>query len=159
MFYIDRYMRMSPDNFTYLRDLAGPKIVRENTVMREAITASERLALTIHYLAYGESQQSMSFSYRIAKSTVSSIITETYEALWEALAGTYLRTPKTHEEWMAISDGFRDIWNFPHCLGAVDGKHISMKLILDLSSSIINATFLSSYWLYVMPITVSHLLT
>jgi hypothetical protein len=159
MFYIDRYMRMSPDNFTYLRDLAGPKIVRENTVMREAITASERLALTIHYLAYGESQQSMSFSYRIAKSTVSSIITETYEALWEALAGTYLRTPKTHEEWMAISDGFRDIWNFPHCLGAVDGKHISMKLILDLSSSIINATFLSSYWLYVMPITVSHLWT
>lgn len=35
--------------------------------MRAPISAEERLTLTLHYLAYGSSQQEVSFSYRIAK--------------------------------------------------------------------------------------------
>ena len=28
------------------------------------------------------------------------------------------------EEWLGISSGFENSWNSPHCLGAIDGKHI-----------------------------------
>ena len=87
----------------------------------------------IHYLTYSNSQQSMSFSYRIGKSTTSLI-----SAIWEALADQYLRRPKTVEEWMTISNDFRDIWNFPHCLGAIDGKHISMQCPLNSGSQFFN---------------------
>jgi len=34
---------------------------------------------------------------------------------------------KTEAEWKVIANGFNDQWNFPDCLGAVDGKHVSIK--------------------------------
>jgi hypothetical protein len=38
-----------------------------------------------------------------------------------------LQIPKTEVEWKVIAKGFNDKWNFPNCLGAVDGKHVSIK--------------------------------
>lgn len=34
--------------------------------------------------------------------------------------------PKTDTEWRAIADKFQSTWNFPHCLGCVDGKHVQI---------------------------------
>lgn len=56
---------MSLEGFQHLPSLVGPIIGKNDTVTREAIKAPDRLALTIHYLAYANSQESMSFSYRI----------------------------------------------------------------------------------------------
>ena len=118
---------MSPETFQHLLTLVGPIITKKDTRMREAIGAAERLTLTIHYLAYGDSQQALSFAYRIARSTVSSIIHETCAAIWEALNEVYLRPPRRCHEWKAISEEFNTMWNFPHCMGAIDGKHIAMQ--------------------------------
>jgi hypothetical protein len=35
--------------------------------------------------------------------------------------------PKTEADWKVIANGFNDQWNFPNCLEAVDGKHVSFK--------------------------------
>ncbi|XP_046849411.1 protein ALP1-like [Xenia sp. Carnegie-2017] len=35
----------------------------------------------------------------------------------------YMTMPCCPEAWKKISDGFEK-WNFPHCLGSIDGKHI-----------------------------------
>lgn len=35
--------------------------------------------------------------------------------------------PTDAEDWQAIADGFMKKWNFPHTLGALDGKHITCK--------------------------------
>ena len=35
--------------------------------------------------------------------------------------------PDTPEHWKSIAAGFRDIWNFPHCIGAIDGKHVVLR--------------------------------
>ena len=32
--------------------------------------------------------------------------------------------PKNEENWKTIADDFYDKWDFPHCVGAIDGKHI-----------------------------------
>jgi hypothetical protein len=32
--------------------------------------------------------------------------------------------PETEDEWRSIARQFEEKWQFPHCLGAVDGKHV-----------------------------------
>jgi len=34
--------------------------------------------------------------------------------------------PASEEEWKIISEDFGSKWNFHHCLGAIDGKHIEI---------------------------------
>lgn len=38
-----------------------------------------------------------------------------------------LQFPSTTEDWLEVARGFSDMWNFEHCLGAMDGKHIAIK--------------------------------
>lgn len=39
----------------------------------------------------------------------------------------FLQIPRTSEEWIEVSEAFARNWNFPHCLGALDGKHVAIK--------------------------------
>jgi hypothetical protein len=71
--------------------------------------------------------QTIAFSYRMGHSTVCSIIPDTCDAIWNALSPEYLRTPSNHTEWKKISEDFLNVWNFPHCLGAIDGKHVVIQ--------------------------------
>jgi hypothetical protein len=34
-----------------------------------------------------------------------------------------MATP-TNQQWSEIAEGFQDKWQFPNCLGALDGKHV-----------------------------------
>jgi len=34
--------------------------------------------------------------------------------------------PNTYEEWTTIANRFSTEWQFPNCIGALDGKHINM---------------------------------
>ena len=118
---------MTTNRFEHLVKLVAPLIEKRTTRFREPISASQRLALTLRFLATGESQQSLSFSYRVGKATVCKIVSETSLAIYNALKQPYLKHPSSKEEWLGILSGFEDSWNFPHCLGAIDGKHIRIE--------------------------------
>ena len=62
---------MIPNRFEHLLTLVRPLIEKRTTRFREPISASQRLAL--RFLATGESQQSLSFSYRFGKAAVSKL--------------------------------------------------------------------------------------
>uniref|UniRef100_A0A1X7UBR9 DDE Tnp4 domain-containing protein n=1 Tax=Amphimedon queenslandica TaxID=400682 RepID=A0A1X7UBR9_AMPQE len=34
--------------------------------------------------------------------------------------------PRTQSEWRQIVEQFNSRWNFPHCCGALDGKHVNI---------------------------------
>ena len=34
------------------------------------------------------------------------------------------KTPRTADEWRQVALGFETRWNYPHCLGGLDGKHV-----------------------------------
>ena len=118
-----RYFHMSPQRFDHLLSLVGPLVKPQDTRYREAIPPNERLAVTLRYLVTGDSMQTISFSYCVGLSTVCGIIDTTCDALWTALYSQYISRPSTPSEWKRISKGFKEIWNFPHCVGAIDGKH------------------------------------
>ena len=122
-----RYHRMTPSRFEHLHSLVKDSITKNKTRFREPISAKERLSITLRFLATGESQQSLSFSYRMGRSTVSKIVNETSQALYESLKNDYLKSPSTSEEWENISKQFEEQWNFPHVIGAIDGKHIRIE--------------------------------
>ena len=86
---------MSPESYDHLLELLKPLISKKNTKFREPISAEIRLAVTLRYLASGESQQLLSWSYRIGRSTVSKIIRETSKAIWDILSPVYLKSPSS----------------------------------------------------------------
>ena len=122
-----RYHRMTPTRFEHLLSLVEDRITKQKTQFRKPISARERLSITLRFLATGESQQSLSFSYRMGRSTISKIVAETCDVIFECLKTEYLRAPATDEEWECISEQFAEQWNFPHVIGAIDGKHIRIE--------------------------------
>lgn len=79
------------------------------------------------YLASGDLMASLAMSYRLGKSTVSSIIQDTCEAIWLVLQHHVLFQP-SQQRWKKIANDFFRRWNFPHCIGAIDGKHVVIQV-------------------------------
>ena len=60
-------------------------------------------------------------------------IDDTCEAIWNALAVDYLRPLSSQEDWKRVSESFYRLWNFPNCIGAIDGKHIVMQALIEVA--------------------------
>ena len=118
---------MSPERLEHLLGMVAPLIVKEDTKMRKSIPPEERLVVTLRFLASGDSQQSLSYSYRIGKSTLSTVISETADAIYKCLEKEYISCPKSEADWLVISDQFEEMWNMPHTIGSIDGKHIRIE--------------------------------
>ena len=116
-----------PERFQHLLDLVRLHIEKEDTKFRKAISAAKRLAITLRFLATGDSQQTLSFSFRVGKATVSKIVAETSDAIYSVLKETYLSSPKTKEDWLRIAQEFEDKWNMPHTVGCIDVKHVRIE--------------------------------
>ena len=39
----------------------------------------------------------------------------------------HVRMPADEADWKLIAENYRVLWDFPHCLGALDGKHVNIK--------------------------------
>ena len=100
-------------------------VIKEETNYRKSISPAEHLALTIRFLATGETQISLSFSFWIGKSTVSKIIAENCDALHRVHFHLYVKRPTSNNKWKAIPQ--EEIWNLPHVVGVIDGKHTRIK--------------------------------
>lgn len=49
-----------------------------------------------------------------------------------------IKVPSTAAEWLQIARDYEEIWNLPHCLGALDGKHILIHCLRELGSAFFN---------------------
>ncbi|CAH1994474.1 unnamed protein product [Acanthoscelides obtectus] len=108
----ENFTRMSLADFEYLLNIVSPMISKKDTSMRQAITPKIRLAITLRYLATGDSFKSLHYLFKVSS--------EEREALKDEI-----KMPSTTDEWIEIEKGFRD--NFPHAIGAIDGKHVVIK--------------------------------
>ena len=87
--------------------------------------ADERLVLKIRFLATGETFRSLSFQFRIGYNTIPYIVKGVTEAIVKYVGKDYIKIPSSTNEWLRISNLFESRWNFPHCLGAIAGKHFN----------------------------------
>ncbi|XP_046862206.1 protein ALP1-like [Xenia sp. Carnegie-2017] len=129
---------MSPQIFDELLALVGPSLRRQDTQMRQSVGPAERLAITLRRLATGDSPQSIAFAYRRGASTVRAVVYDTCNALWRVLVPTYMKAPSQPSDWKKISEGFAYTWNFPNCIGALDGKHNAIQALRNSGSLYFN---------------------
>ncbi|KXJ06492.1 hypothetical protein AC249_AIPGENE21392 [Exaiptasia diaphana] len=123
----NQYFRMDKSQFSYLGDLIDTLVRRSDTVMRKSIKTDERLAVTLRYLATGETFKSLEYQFRIGRKAISNIVLEVCEAITTVLSPEFLKVPKTRDEWLCIANKFESRWNFPHVIGAVDGKRVIIQ--------------------------------
>ena len=97
-----------------------------------------KLALTLRYLATGASQADLSFNFRLGRSTVCKILEEVPKIISNCLQPIALQMPDLPEKWKKIADDFWHIWNFPLCLGAIDGKHCIIQCPPNSGSTFFN---------------------
>lgn len=87
---LDKYLfknltRMSKSDFEFLVNTIGPKIKRKDTNMRNAIPVTTRLAITLRFLATGDSYKSLMYLFRVSDDSISVIVLEVCTALIEGL--------------------------------------------------------------------------
>jgi len=81
------------------------------------------LSCNISVILAGETQESLSYSFRLGQSTISGIIKDTCCALISILQEKYLKFPDNELAWKVIAHDYMERWNFPNCLGVMDDKH------------------------------------
>ena len=121
-------MRMNHEDFKKILKAIEPDITpRQVMGGHKVIAAAERLTLTMRFLATGETYRSLSFQFRISRAAIAYIVDEVCKAIVKNIGPVCLKVPSSHEEWLAIASKFEERWNYPNCLGAIDGKHIVIQ--------------------------------
>lgn len=78
------------------------------------------------FLATGETYASLAFAYRISPSYIGQIIKTVLNVMVKKLMPIFLPVP-TEDLFRRIEQEFWQYWNFPNCIGGIDGKHVRVK--------------------------------
>lgn len=81
----ENFCRMSSTDFEYLLTKVSPIISKQDTQLRDAIPAKVRLALTLRFLATGDSYRSLHFLFKVSSQIIARIVPEVCSALNEVL--------------------------------------------------------------------------
>ena len=109
-------------------DKLSPHITKLSTNMRKSIPAAEKLAVTLRFLATGESFESLLYQFRMHRTTIAKFVPVVCNKIYEHLKDEYLTIPtNTAEVWREHAAMASERWQFPNCIGAADGKHVSIQ--------------------------------
>ena len=86
-------LRMTPEKFDALLDMVAPKIERQNTQMRDAISPRVMLEVTLYFMATGNSYRTLQYFFRVSKASISNFIPEVCDAIYDSL-GEFIKVSK-----------------------------------------------------------------
>ncbi|XP_046554345.1 uncharacterized protein LOC124263725 [Haliotis rubra] len=129
------YLRLEPAMFDELVQRVGPRIQKQDTYIRKAQAPGLKLAITLRFLASGYRYPSIMYSFRVARTSISLIIPEVCKAIVEEYKDEVITCPVIPEEWALIEEVFRNRWNIPHAVRALDGKHMAIRNPAKIGSS------------------------
>jgi len=132
------FVRFEPDMFQELVDRVSPIIAKQDTNFRKALDPGLKIAVTLRYLATGETSKSLGYGFRVAYNSICIFLPEVCRAIVQALGDEVMKTPTTPDEWRAVSEYNRRRWQMAHCLGAFDGKHIRIRKPYNSGSTYFN---------------------
>ncbi len=104
-----------------------PIISKQDTNYHKALDLGLKVAITLQYMAIGDSSKSLQYGFRVAYNTICLLIAEVCAAIFESYHEEVIQTPTTPEDWMVITNHNSRRWQYHHCLGAIDGKHVVIR--------------------------------
>ncbi len=121
------FMRVDPPMFQEIVDRLTPRLQKTDTWYRKALCPGLKVAITMRYLASGDSYHSLMYSFRVAHNTISKVVSEVCEAIIAEYAEEVINPPTEEEEWRDVANQYGTKWQFHHVLGALDGKHVRIR--------------------------------
>jgi len=121
------FIRLDPAMFRELMEKVGDRITKNDTWYRKALVPGLKISITLRFYATGDSYRSLMYGFRVSDSAISILIREVSEAIIAELSPEVLLCPTTPQEWKEVALQFKNRWQFQHCLGELDGKHIAIK--------------------------------
>ena len=121
------FLRMDAELFSEIVRRVGPAIAKGDTFMRKCLEPGIKIAITLRYLATGESYMSLQYSFRVARCTITKLIPVVCDAIADEYKNEVMKCPSTAEEWKAVARDYGYRWNFHHAVGAIDGKHVAIR--------------------------------
>ena len=75
----------------------------------------------------GTHYKSLSYEFRVVHNTISLFVPEVWNAIVEEYRLEQFSTPSDPDGWKQVAVKFGKRWNFPHCCGSIDGKHVAIR--------------------------------
>ncbi len=97
-----------------------------------------KVAITLCYMTTGDSSKSLQYGFRVAYNTICVLIAEVSYAIVDAYHKEVIVTPTTPDDWMVIANTNSHRWQYHHCLGAIDGKHVAIRKPMNAGSYYFN---------------------
>ena len=121
------FTRMEPASFDLIEERITPHLRKSISNFRKPLKVGLKLAVTLGHLSTGESYTSLQYQWRVVRTTICKFVTQVCKAILKEFHHEYLMCPTDPEDWKKIKERFRNRWNVPHAVGALDGKHIGKK--------------------------------
>ena len=121
------YIQMPPELYQELEQRITAEFQRDRTLMRDPVSPGVKLAVTLRHLATGDSYTTLQYAFRVASLTIEKFVPEVCNAITRAYRDQVMWCPTLPEDWLLVESVFHQRWNFPHALGARDGRHIPIR--------------------------------
>ncbi len=128
------FVRCEPAMFQEMVDRLKPLICKLDTNYRKALDPGLKVVIAIRYMATGDSSKGLQYGFCVAYNTICLLIAEVTSAIVDAYHEEVIVTPITPNDWMVIANNNSRKWQYHHCLGAMDGKHVAIRKPMNSGS-------------------------
>ncbi len=132
------FVRFEPAMFQEMVDRLTPRITKTDTNYRKALDPGLKLAITLRYLATGESSKTLQYGFRVGYNTICLLVPHVCQAIVDNYHEEVIKTPTTPQDWMVVANQMNRRWQYHHCLGAIDGKHVAIRKPMKAGSYYFN---------------------
>ncbi|XP_072171989.1 uncharacterized protein [Diadema setosum] len=84
-----------------------------------------KLAATLCHLVSGTKYSDMQYGWRVPENTLSVVVREVCQAIYDEYADEVMAASSTPDGWRQLAGGFYN--RYPHCVAAIDGKHVAIR--------------------------------